>query len=307
MQRVHCFAPVRAVRACALGGLAVALASAAAFGVAQTDAEAATSPRGSVADGAILTDASGAHLRSTKAVPRVLELDIHQPAPPNGYTTFTNTGAAALRISVITDGGGALVDGRPRIDPTSDRAVRYPKHDADVDAPHAVIQVVDRRGADDLDPGTQRFRFGADFNLDDVSEDAAPGGRDNGDNLIQRGLFNQPAQYKIQLDHRIATCRVKGSLGAVSVSSSVNPVVPGTWYRVRCVRVGDQLTLVVTRWQYGIPTKVSRSASGPIGVVSPPRRTIPVSVGGKLRRRGVIDQASDQFNGRIDNVIIRVG
>ncbi|HSS68746.1 MAG TPA: hypothetical protein VLK34_09370 [Nocardioidaceae bacterium] len=244
--------------------------------------------------------------RTPKAPPRQLELDIEQAAPVGGYTSFVNSGSAVLHISVVTDGGGALLDARPRIDPASDRAVRYPRYNSDPAAPHAVIQVVDRRGTDNLDPGLQPFRFGADFNLDALSEDAGPGGRDNGDNLIQRGLFNQQAQYKIQLDHRIVTCRVKGSLGAVAVSSSVHPV-PGTWYRVQCSRQDDQLTIVVTRWDDGVPTSLRQSVSGTIGVVSPVTRTVPVSIGGKLARQGVINGASDQFNGRIDNVFIRVG
>ena len=229
-----------------------------------------------------------------------------RPLLTGGYTSFANAGSAVLHISVVTDDGGALLDARPRIDPASDRAIRYPRYDADPAGPHAVVQVVDRRGADDLDPGVQPFRFGADFNLDTLSEDAGPGGRDNGDNLIQRGLFNRQAQYKIQLDHRIATCRVKGSLGTVSVSSSVHPV-PGTWYRVMCSRQDDQLTIVVTRWDAGMPTSLRQSASGSIGVVSPVSRTVPLSIGGKLARRGVINESSDQFNGRIDNVFIRIG
>jgi hypothetical protein len=258
--------------------------------------------------GAVSTVAHAAQqpAKTPKAPPRELELDIEQAAPSGGYTSFVNSGSAVLRVSVVTDDGGALLDARPRIDPASDRAVRYPRYDGDPAAPHAVIQIVDRRGADDLDPGLQPFRFGADFNLDTLSEDAEPGGRDNGDNLIQRGFFDQSAQYKIQLDHRIAMCRVKGSLGAVEVSSPVHPV-PGTWYRVQCSRRDNQLTIVVTRWDDGMPTSLRQSAIGPIGVVSPVSRTIPVSVGGKLARRGVINEASDQFNGRIDNVFIRIG
>jgi hypothetical protein len=241
-----------------------------------------------------------------KTPTRALVLSIGQAAPAGGYTTFANSGYAAVRISVVTDDGGALVDGRPRVHPTIDRAVRYPHYASGPDAPHAVIQIVDRRGPDDLDPGLLPFRFGADFNLDQVSEDTEFGGRDNGDNLLQRGLFNQPSQYKLQIDHRVPTCRVKGSLGAVAVSSTVRPV-PGKWYRVRCLRNGDQLTIVVKSWNQGSMTALRQSTSGPIGVVSPTTRTVPVSVGGKLSRRGVVQRATDQFNGRVDNVIIRVG
>jgi hypothetical protein len=142
--------------------------------------------------------------------------------------------------------------------------------------------------------------------LDTVSEDSGPGGRDNGDNLVQRGLFDQRAQYKVQLDHRIPSCRVKGSLGAVSVSSSVRRVRPGVWYRVRCVRAGNRLSIVLTAWSSSGRTKTRDSKTGPIGSVAP-RPRVPISIGGKLAQRGVIDDASDQFNGRIDNVVVRIG
>jgi hypothetical protein len=243
---------------------------------------------------------------AAKALVRPLALRIQQAAPPAGYSTFANSGSAALGITVVRDDGGALTDGNPRVHPVRDRAIRYPRHTSEVNAPHAVVQVVDRRGDDDLNPGSRAFRFGADFVLDKVSEDAGAGGRDNGDNLLQRGLFGQRAQYKVQLDHRVPSCRVKGSLGAVSVSSSVRRVRPGVWYRVRCVRVGSQLSIVLTAWSSSGQAKTRDSATGPIGAVSP-RPSVPVSIGGKLAKRGVIDDASDQFNGRIDNVTVRIG
>jgi hypothetical protein len=254
------------------------------------------------------TSSPAAHRETAaaKAPVRPLALHIQQAAPPSGYSTFANSGNAVLGISVVRDHGGVLTDGNPRVRPLEDRAIRYPRHSSEVNAPHAVVQVVDRRGSDDLSPGSRTFRFGADFVLDRVSEDSGSGGRDNGDNLLQRGLFDQGAQYKVQLDHRVPSCRVKGSLGVVSVSSSVQRVRPEVWYRVRCVRVGSQLSIVLTAWSSSGQTKTRDSATGPIGAVSP-RRSVPVSIGGKLAERDVINHASDQFNGRIDNVVVRIG
>jgi hypothetical protein len=297
--------PARPRIAQLLVSASLALALTPAAGIGAGDAVAAT-PHMSKAGSRTGTQPARDGSVGPKARVRPLALHIQQAAPPSGYSTFVNSGVAALDISVVSDDGGVLVDGDPRVRPLHDRSIRYPMHSSGVNAPHAIVQVVDRRGRDDLDPGSRPFRFGADFVLDRVSEDSGPGGRDNGDNLVQRGLFDQRAQYKVQLDHRVASCRVSGSLGAVAVSSSVRAVHPGSWYRVRCVRAGSRLTIVLTTWGSGGRTKTRDSKTGQIGSVSP-RRIVPMSIGGKLARRGVVDRASDQFNGRIDNVIVRIG
>jgi hypothetical protein len=69
-------------------------------------------------------------------------------------------------------------------------------------------------------PGSRDFEFGAGFSLDTKSTgDHA----DNGDNLIQRGLFGDKAQYKIQVDKGKVSCRIKGSGGAqVSIGGKVS-------------------------------------------------------------------------------------
>src|SRR4051812_42672459 len=194
-------------------GACLAASVLSAAGLASTPASAHSAARPSPRSSPSSSPPSGPPSSTAhKDIVRALNLDIHQAAPLSGYTTFANSGNTVLSISVVTDDGGLLLDGRPRINPKVDRAVRTPQYTSDPSGPHAVIQVLDRRGTDDLDPGAGPFRFGADFNLDAVSEDSGPGGRDNGDNLIQRGLFNQQAQYKIQLDHDTALCRVKGSL-----------------------------------------------------------------------------------------------
>jgi hypothetical protein len=296
---------------CARSSAAVAAAAALALSLTTASGavavtEAATSLAAPTPDRLLAPSADSRAHTGAKTSNDQLDLRIRRSAPRSGYSTFANFGAAALKISVVEDDGGTLVDGNPRVHASRDRAVRYPRHTSALNAPHAVIQAVDLRGPDDLAPRGRPFRFGADFILDKVSEDAGPGGRDNGDNLLQRGRFNERSQYKVQVDHRVATCRVKGSLGAVSVSSSLRPLKPGHWYRVRCVRVADRLTIVLTTWGHAGVRTVRDARAGSIGAVSPGRRTAPVSIGGKLARRGVIDTESDQFNGRIDNILLRI-
>ena len=92
------------------------------------------------------------------------------------------------------------------------------------------------RGLDDLlSPGGRDFAFGADVALDDVTTGTAP---DNGDNLVQRGLYQSSSQYKIQVDDGRVSCRVAGVSGEIVVYAP-GRLHPGDWYRIRCQRDGE--------------------------------------------------------------------
>ena len=82
------------------------------------------------------------------------------------------------------------------------------------------------RDADRLEPGTARFTFGADVKLDAVNDG---GDYDNGNNVVQRGRFNDTTQFKLQIDAGKASCRVAGAKGAVrTISSLPSPPARGT-------------------------------------------------------------------------------
>lgn len=224
------------------------------------------------------------------------------PPPAGPPTTFANSGSGTVTVSVATRDGGAL-ESLPS--GGADRDIRLPAHDPTEPAPRAVIRVVDEAGADDLDPGTEPFEFGADFLLDAVSQGGS-GTIDNGNNLLQRGLWNNVSQYKIQLDGGRPSCRVKGAAGAVAVSSPA--VEPDRWYRVRCRRNASTVTIEVTSWDAdGVPTTISRSNTGASGSMTPSDQSVPLSAGGKLNANGEVAGSSDQFNGMIDNVGLRLG
>jgi hypothetical protein len=210
-----------------------------------------------------------------------------------------NSADAAFRIRRVTDNGGAIITVPDRQGTGS--AARFPLYQVD-NAPEAVLTVVDAEDADDLDPGTAKFRFGADFALDAESEGSST---DNGNNLVQRGLYSATTQYKLQLDDGFPECRVKGRDGVVDVAST-RAVTPGRWYRAVCLRDGNTVQLVVKRlnkkhrtWTY--------SASGKTGSMKPDAQSLPLSVGGKVTSRGTLraDDA-DQFNGLVDNVFLHI-
>ena len=212
-----------------------------------------------------------------------------------GTTAQANDGRTPLTVRTVARNGGRIASTTG----PSGGAVRLPAYQAS-NAPVAVLAVTDTDGTDDLAPGTARFTFGADFALDAKSQGSRT---DNGNNLVQRGLYDHRMQFKLEVDGNRPLCRVKGSGGAVSVKSS-RTVTPGVWHRAVCERSGSRVTLTVTRLSDGV--KWASSRSGATGSLQPSSRSVPVSVGGKLDATGSLARSADQFNGTVDNAFVNV-
>jgi hypothetical protein len=223
---------------------------------------------------------------------RELNLNFNRSSPR------VNAGTTALTVAELRHRGGAVQ--RISSSGTGTGGVRFPAY-RDRNAPLAMLRVVDRQGTDTLTPGTARFRFGAEFALDRVSQGNPA---DNGNNLVQRGLANGRMQYKLEVDGNRPLCRVKGDAGAVTVRST-RSVTPGVWYRAFCNRNGNKVRLKVVR--IGDGASWSYVSTGRTGRLRPASRSVPLSVGGKLKDGGRIAVSSaDQFNGRVDNVYYNV-
>jgi hypothetical protein len=210
-----------------------------------------------------------------------------------------STGTADVRVDVVTRSGGTA----RRVRGTGSRwAVRLPALQESSDPARAVLRIRATGGGDPLSPGEHGFIFGADFRL---RAESVGGPVDNGDNLVQRGLWNDPAQIKLEVDGGTVGCRVKGSAGDVYVRSSVR-VQPGQWYRALCRRAGHGLVLRVAAVSASGAGPFTRDrADGDIGVVDM-ADAVPMSVGGKLSADGSMDlAATDQLNGAVDRVVYR--
>ncbi len=228
-------------------------------------------------------------------------------------TTVTNEGtlAADMLQSVVTLNGGTLVAGSAVSGQGS--SADFPAFNASGSGRRAVVRVTNAGSVDRLVPGPAQFSFGADVVLDATSASSSSGSTDNGNNVIQRGLYNDAGQFKIQVDARRPSCRVKGASGAVEVRSRASLTPDTQWYRLLCTRTvgspNDTVTLAVTpiSGSGALGATVSDSRAGPVG------RTgfaigVPLSVGGKLKSNGAINSgSSDQFNGRIDNAVLQIG
>jgi hypothetical protein len=229
-----------------------------------------------------------------------LMMDGKSPAENKPLDKLTNTGSAALTAVVVRRGEGEAVRVPGRYDGW---AAQLPAYEDSSAPPRAAIRVTNTGSKGDaLSPGRHSFRFGAEFRLDDASEGSQV---DNGDNLVQRGLYQSRRQYKLQVDHRVVLCRVKGAQGTLVARSST--IAPQTWYRVLCRRNEGKVVLKVWQLAADGPALLSKtSTQGATGSLTMARRT-PLSVGGKLSQKGKIPAGgSDQFNGVVDRVVYAV-
>ena len=220
--------------------------------------------------------------------------------PPRGMLKETvNLGTADIEVEGRSLSGAMLA---LEADPGGGLAVRFPP----VSASPAVLAVTSTGVADVFSPGRASFRLGADVKLD--AEAAAPADsekakQDNGNNVVQRGLFSDDAQFKLQVDEGRASCLMRGSRGEVLVKADTT-VPAETWTRLACTRQEGRVTL--TQEVLAGPgagqqeTWHSQDAIGPISM----DRDAALAVGGKLNATGgVVTGNSDQFNGAIDNVV----
>lgn len=257
---------------------------------------------GAVAAAALLLAACGGPavptLASALPGPRgemVLEFDEGIAEAGTPVTSIQNSGTAPLRIKVRTHGKGVLERAEGRFG----HAVKTPAFAPEGPTPAAVI-MVRPRGADQLSPDDRPFRWGADVLVDAEQGESET---DNGDNVLQRGLFADDAQLKLQLDHDVPSCRVQGDAGEALVTAD-GPVQRERWYRVHCQLRNGRLSLFLG--EPGRPAPQEWSVPADVGAVAFPR-SAPIAIGGKLNGQGqVVPKSTDQFNGMLDNVFLDV-
>lgn len=198
----------------------------------------------------------------------------------------------------VVVGVSRLDGGQLRVGPNlwGGKGLRFPAYDGRTAPPRAIVRVThEARSGDPFAPRSNDFEFSIYFKKDANSAGTAV---DDGDNLMQRGLASEPAQYKLEVDRDRPSCTIKGDRGQVIVTSSVT-VNPALWYQARCSRTGSTVQLVVREHREdGSVRTVKSTRSGTIGSLIWPRGETPIAIGGKLAYNGaVIRSATDQFNG----------
>lgn len=197
-------------------------------------------------------------------------------------------------------GGGQLIQ-VPSGNGTS--ALQFPSYDRGKNGPRLVLVLESGGGPDQFNPAGGEFSFGADLRLD--AESSEKGSDDNGDNVLQRGLFSDQFQYKLQVDKRVPSCTVKS--GATRMFVKLDQSFDDNWFRVRCDYRSGTLTISASRiLQDRFDDLGLKSVQGTIKPLQFSAKS-PVTVGGKTTPEGeLVFNESDQFNGDLDNVYVDI-
>jgi len=175
------------------------------------------------------------------------------------------------------------------------RGLAFPDYRADKE--QRLVLVIEGADAAGTSLPAPVLTFGADVRLDAGTTN---GRADNGDNVVQRGLYAEDDQYKLQVDHRVPSCRVKTPQGAAVLTFDV--VLDEGWWRLGCRYDGSELTGRATALAGGQDRTGSTPAA--LGALSFTPSTV-VSVGGKAGPGGaLVVTQPDQFNGALDNVFV---
>lgn len=231
---------------------------------------------------------------------RVLDLDFEKNPGAAGAPAldFAAYRTSAIAVDTLRFGATPLTY---VADATGGHAVLFPGRVA-IGKDRVVLRALTLTDPDPLSPGRADFAFGADVRLDD------PGGADDGGSGMDRGVFSDTSQYKIQLDAHRPSCRIAGNEGEVTVKGT-DVIEVGSWYRLRCQREGSTVVLTVAKLDAsGNPLPaITWSDFRPTGSVAVQRTSTPLSIGGKIATDGgVVEDNTDQFNGAIDNIVFEV-
>jgi hypothetical protein len=242
--------------------------------------------------------------------PQVAETPWSEPAPDLVIDAVAGTNEAPVAFMVkppsasvsTVSAGGARLRSVPGPVPEHP-GVLFPGAVAAGRGRLAVLRVDPGMGSSPLlEPGDADFQLGLDVLL---PHPAVRSDTDNGDNLVQRGLFGDEGQLKLQIDGGQPSCRVAGDEGVVTVEADT-ALTSGTWFRLRCQRTRGRVTLYVGRIDpTGMVTSWSHwSEEGATGRITFGDPAPLISIGGKLSPQGgVVPDAPDQFSGALSQVV----
>jgi hypothetical protein len=213
--------------------------------------------------------------------------------------------SAAEHVSVrsLEAGGGQAVQVQSG---NGTSALRFPPFAAGKEAPRLIIVLSPVGDPDPLNPEGKDFSFGADLRLSDASSgEAAKERDDNGDNVLQRGLFSDANQYKLQVDKGVPSCTVKS--GEARLFVEFDQALDDEWFRVRCDYAAGSLTVSVSRIHSDRVEELGRKTKSMSIESLGFSKTTPASIGGKIGANGeLVLNDSDQFNGELDNVFVDI-
>jgi hypothetical protein len=203
--------------------------------------------------------------------------------------------AHSLHGAIAGGGGGTVtsVSG-----PRHTRFLRFPGGSCPAaPCPQAIVRPAGSTTLVPGDAGAGRFSFGADIRLTEPPSTVA------GMNVFQFGAAGAGlSQWKLQVDYGRPSCRWSDGTTVLLLPAGGPEFTlqAGTWYRVRCTRLGADL----------FETRVSHALTGR-PVVPPSRQVLAMGpilpagttvIGGKRINATQSDVDTDQFHGDLDDI-----
>lgn len=212
---------------------------------------------------------------------------------------LATTAAEPVSVRSLEAGGGQAVQVQSG---NGTSALRFPPFAAGKEAPRLIIVLSPVGDPDPLNPEGKDFSFGADLRFSDASSGEAD---KDGDNVLQRGLFSDASQYKLQVDKGVPSCTVKS--GEARLFVEFDRALDDEWFRVRCDYAAGSLTVSVSRIHSDrveeLGHKTESMSIESLGF----SKTTPATIGGKIGANGeLVLNESDQFNGELDNVFVDI-
>jgi len=192
-------------------------------------------------------------------------------------------------VARAQNGGDGLLEMVARAD---GQALSFPAPCEESDPAACPRVIMEAADTSDLNPAQADFALGFDFLVD--SADLDP---DSDQNAMQKGNFDDPAQWKIEIgaEGRVRCVFRFGPDNLVEpiILQSEGAVTDGAWHTVRCERAGGQLSMAIDG--------ATSSADIPGGAADFSNDR-PLIMGGRD-----IGVQNDQFHGTIDDAYFEMG
>jgi hypothetical protein len=227
----------------------------------------------------------------------VLRYDFDDGLLDNGGARYAPDLGGADRRGVVlgANGGEGLLEVIAR-DDGAGSAIRFPGECADPDPAACPRVILEAKDSAEQNPGERDFAVTLDFLVPSLPVGSAIGDQ----NVMQKGNFDDPAQWKVEIDSdRRAGCifHHPDDGGTPTIIRIQRAVDDGDWHRLRCERRASLLTVRLDGGD-GTDTRSVEIAAGTSVDIA---NAQPIRIGGQ----NVLPSA-DQFHGSLDNIAVEI-